>query len=112
MHTGWKVLPESPRYLGRAVAASDRRRTEESPLLAVLSTSGDQPPDWLAAGQALQRLLLVGVQHGLHLAGQHAALGRVEHAGHGCRSYRLQFGGSLISSRPITGSSGPLARLS
>jgi len=31
----------------------------------VLATDGDTPRDWLAAGQALQRLLLVGVRLGL-----------------------------------------------
>lgn len=51
--------------MGHGVAAKDRQLADESPLLAVLSTTGDEPRDWLAAGQALQRLLLVGVRHGL-----------------------------------------------
>jgi nitroreductase len=51
--------------MGSGVAAKDRELADESPLLAVLSTSGDQPRDWMATGQALQRLLLVGVQLGL-----------------------------------------------
>ena len=37
----------------------------EAASLAVLTTVGDSPRDWLAAGQALQRLLLLGVQLGL-----------------------------------------------
>lgn len=51
--------------MGHGVGAKDRQLADESPVLAVLSTAGDSPADWLAAGQALQRLLLVGVQHGL-----------------------------------------------
>jgi hypothetical protein len=51
--------------MGRGVAAKDRQLADESPLLGVLSTAGDEPRDWLAAGQALQHLLLVGVRHGL-----------------------------------------------
>lgn len=51
--------------MGHGVAAKDRRLADQSPLLAVLSTAGDEPRHWVAAGQALQRLLLVGVRHGL-----------------------------------------------
>ncbi len=51
--------------MGHGVAAKDRQLADESPVLAMLSTAGDMPGDWLAAGQALQRLLLVGVQLGL-----------------------------------------------
>jgi hypothetical protein len=51
--------------MGHGVAAKDRQLADESPVLAVLSTEGDMPHDWLAAGQALQRLLLVGVRLGL-----------------------------------------------
>jgi hypothetical protein len=51
--------------MGHGVAAKDRQLADESPVLTVLSTAGDTSADWLAAGQALQRLLLVGVQHGL-----------------------------------------------
>ncbi|MCK2218988.1 hypothetical protein MF672_035105 [Actinomadura sp. ATCC 31491] len=36
---------------------------EPRPQLAVLATSGDEPPDWLRAGQALQRVLLVAAGH-------------------------------------------------
>ena len=45
-------------------AVKDRQLADESPVLAMLSTAGDGPCDWLNAGQALQRLLL-GVPHGL-----------------------------------------------
>jgi len=51
--------------MGHGVAAKDRQLADESPLLAVLSTSGDTPGDWLAAGQALQHVLLEGVYRGL-----------------------------------------------
>jgi hypothetical protein len=51
--------------MGRSVAAKDQQLAEQSPMLAVLFTRGDGALDWLAAGQALQRLLLVGVQLGL-----------------------------------------------
>jgi len=51
--------------MGHGVAAKDHQLADESPVLAVLSTEGDSPCDWLAAGQALQRLLLLGVQLGL-----------------------------------------------
>ncbi|HMN75048.1 MAG TPA: nitroreductase [Burkholderiaceae bacterium] len=51
--------------MGGGVAASDRQLADESPVLAVLSTEGDSARDWLAAGQALQRLLLLGVRQGV-----------------------------------------------
>lgn len=51
--------------MGHGVGAKDRQLADESPVLAVLSTDGDGPRDWLIAGQALQRLLLVGVRLGL-----------------------------------------------
>lgn len=38
---------------------------EEHLLLAVLTTPGDRPLDWLRAGQALERVLLVATGHGL-----------------------------------------------
>jgi hypothetical protein len=55
---------------GRAYARPDdalahqRQRVEEAPALALLTTTGDSPADWLAAGQALQRALLVATQAG------------------------------------------------
>ena len=49
--------------------ARDRSYVLGSPLLAVLRTPSDRPADWLAAGQALQRVMLTvavdGVQVGL-----------------------------------------------
>lgn len=44
--------------MGSGQAAKDRQLAEGSPVLAVLGTEGDTPADWLAAGQALARVLL------------------------------------------------------
>jgi hypothetical protein len=43
---------------GKGRAAKDREIALYSPVLAVLGTATDAPRDWLAAGQALARLLL------------------------------------------------------
>ncbi|GIH81500.1 nitroreductase family protein [Planobispora longispora] len=48
-----------------ARATRERARFEDRPRLAVLTTPGDGPADWLRAGQALQRLLLAATVHGL-----------------------------------------------
>lgn len=45
--------------VGRGIAARDRALAEHTRGLAVLATEGDSVRDWLAAGQALQRVLLV-----------------------------------------------------
>jgi len=52
--------------LGRGRAARDRELAEGSPMLAVLSTGADNPASWLAAGQALQRVLLTACSVGLY----------------------------------------------
>ena len=44
--------------MGGGQAAKDRQLAEGSPVLAVLGTEGDTPADWLAAGQALAKVLL------------------------------------------------------
>lgn len=54
--------------MGGGIGAEDRELAETSPLLVVLSTDGDQLRDWLLAGQALQRILLIACQHGLQAA--------------------------------------------
>lgn len=51
--------------MGGGVGAKDGQLAEASPLLAVLCTASDRPRDWLLAGQALQRVLLVGCRQGL-----------------------------------------------
>lgn len=54
--------------MGHGVGAKDRQLADESPVLAVLASPEDRPRDWLIAGQALQHLLLVAVQHGLQVS--------------------------------------------
>jgi Nitroreductase family len=51
--------------LGAQVARRDQRLAESAPVLALLETAGDAPEDWLAAGQALERLLLRAAASGL-----------------------------------------------
>jgi hypothetical protein len=55
-HTGPLVIRSFD--LGKGQAARDRQLAEGSPLLSVLGTDSDDPGAWLAAGQALQRVLL------------------------------------------------------
>ena len=65
----WDALERLPlRDFGLVHPQPSRRleRFEAYPTIAVLTTQGDQPADWLRAGQALQRVLLVAT--GLHLA--------------------------------------------
>lgn len=50
---------------GRGQAAKDRQLAEGSPALMVVVTDTDTPPAWLAAGQALDRVLLLACDHGL-----------------------------------------------
>jgi hypothetical protein len=54
--------------MGKGRAARDRDLTLGSPVLAVLTTPGDEPADWLAAGQGLERLWLRGLEEGVHLS--------------------------------------------
>ncbi|MEV6979658.1 nitroreductase family protein [Sphaerisporangium sp. NPDC051017] len=55
---------------GRASWGSEEdQRTATAPgVVAVLTTPGDTPPDWMAAGQALQRVLLHASAHGVSAA--------------------------------------------
>lgn len=48
--------------VGKGTAAHDRKIADGSPVLAVLGTAGDGPHAWLAAGQALGRVLLRAAQ--------------------------------------------------
>lgn len=43
----------------------EEQRFERKPQLMALSTDDDQPPDWLRAGQALQRAVLTGTRYSL-----------------------------------------------
>lgn len=51
--------------MGNGVGAKDKQLADESPVLAVLGTPGDNVGDWLAAGQALERILLTLHSKGL-----------------------------------------------
>jgi nitroreductase len=51
--------------MGEGRAAKDRELADHSPLLAVIATPHDTPADWLAAGQALARVLLRGTANGV-----------------------------------------------
>jgi len=51
--------------LGGSTGTRDSVNAAEAPLLVVLATSGDGPRDWLIAGQAMQRALLVAAAAGL-----------------------------------------------
>ena len=43
---------------GKGQAAKDQQLAEGSPVLAILGTEGDTPPEWLANGQGLAKVLL------------------------------------------------------
>jgi nitroreductase len=51
--------------LGPRVARSDGALAQEAPLLAVITTGSDSTIDWLAAGRALERVLLTAARYGL-----------------------------------------------
>jgi hypothetical protein len=51
--------------LGSGTPARGQQILEGSPLLVVLGSPGDAPADWLATGQALQRMLLRACTDGL-----------------------------------------------
>lgn len=51
--------------LGKPVARRDAELLHDAPLVAVLGTDADGTADWIAAGQALQRLLLVAARQGV-----------------------------------------------
>ena len=46
--------------IGRGQPAKDRELAVGSPILAVLGTDEDTPANWFSAGQALERVLLLG----------------------------------------------------
>lgn len=51
---------------GGGVAAAHQTLASGSPLIVCIATGADDAPAWLAAGQALERLLLAGVNYGLN----------------------------------------------
>ncbi|MGP4103056.1 Acg family FMN-binding oxidoreductase [Nonomuraea sp. KM90] len=72
---------------GQAVPGQDQARRsadfESDPQIAALFTRGDGPRDWLRAGQALQRVLLVATTHGVSASmfGQPLDLRPAQHRG-------------------------------
>ena len=54
--------------LGRRLGVTDARLVEEAPAVVVLATHEDGREDWLRAGQALERVLLVATCAGLSAA--------------------------------------------
>ena len=54
--------------LGRRVGTANARLVERAPAVVVLATHEDEPEDWLRAGQALERVLLVATVAGLSAA--------------------------------------------
>ncbi|MFD7611638.1 Acg family FMN-binding oxidoreductase [Streptomyces sp. NPDC059828] len=50
---------------GRPVPGRDTAAFEKHPRLALLGTAGDEPGDWLRAGQAMERILLQATLDGL-----------------------------------------------
>lgn len=61
------IAPLAVRTLdwGKRRAKRDHDLVEASPLVAVFGTSGDDPPDWLTAGEALSAVLLDAATHGI-----------------------------------------------
>ena len=51
--------------LGGTQSRHDRQLAMDAPLLVALKTTGDTPRHWMAAGQALQLVLLVAAAHGI-----------------------------------------------
>lgn len=50
---------------GIVKATRDRELTSGSPVLIVLGTESDTAADWIAAGQALEQIQLIGQNHGM-----------------------------------------------
>lgn len=62
-------------FTGRPpVPGRPRLRFERHPQVALLWTVGDRPRDWLLAGQALERVLLVATAHGVRTSLLHQAM--------------------------------------
>lgn len=59
------ALREAAALEGSTLVVLDQPDRPGPGLLAVLATGGDSQADWLRAGQALQRVLLLGCCHGL-----------------------------------------------
>ncbi len=99
--------------VGKGAAAHDRKIADGSPVLAVLGTEGDTPRDWLAAGQALGRVLLRAAQdevsasflnQPIEVAELRAAVGRLAKVGVPQIVLRLGYGPGARPTprRPLT----------
>lgn len=68
----WTETPPGHDFTGRPVPAELHDTTateyEEAPQLALLGTAEDRPSDWIRAGQALERVLLLATREGLSTA--------------------------------------------
>jgi hypothetical protein len=62
---GWFQEPVIDPHAPERDEASGARTYESNATSAVITTLGDGPCNWLAAGQALERMLLVGVTRGI-----------------------------------------------
>jgi hypothetical protein len=69
-----EVVPMRDFGAHRRSAGLPARLFENRPALAVLSTPHDRRTDWLRAGQALQRVLLVATVHGIRASLLHQAM--------------------------------------
>ncbi|MEI5525594.1 hypothetical protein WB401_13620 [Streptomyces brasiliscabiei] len=74
-HEAYRLDPDRPLLVGRDYAGlavecqgRSRRWTARTGTVVVLSTPHDTRPDWLRAGQALQRVLLYAAVHGVMAA--------------------------------------------
>ncbi|MFI6845191.1 hypothetical protein OG535_05800 [Kitasatospora sp. NBC_00085] len=61
-------------FTGHTQPGEPSQRFEALPQLATLTTHGDQPADWLRAGEALQRVWLLATSHGLRASVMHQAV--------------------------------------
>jgi hypothetical protein len=61
---GTRLAPTAP---GEPIEVDDPDRSLvlDAPLVVVLASAGDRPPDWLRAGRVLQRVLLVAAAEGI-----------------------------------------------
>jgi hypothetical protein len=86
-------LREAAAVEGAALFPVEQPGQPPARLLAVLATGGDSRSDWLRAGQALQRILLLACCHGVGggLLGQAAAFPyRAQNAGYGLGGQHIQ----------------------
>jgi hypothetical protein len=58
-------ITDSSAPVGSSPLARVKRRRGAQPQLMTLSTRADRPLDWLRAGQAMQRALLIGARYGV-----------------------------------------------